>query len=218
MQLSLLDFGSYLTYSTKGTSKEEQHSKNWMYLVKNDEYFVENQNSILMSELIADKIKANVTTLPFATFFAPNTILVPAPSSSLMQDDTLWVPKRLATAMVKRGLGKSVIECLVRSTPVRKAATSLAKDRPTPQEQYDTMGVQKALTDPEEILIIDDIITRGATLMGAANRLFDVYPKAKIRAFAAMRAMSPPFQFTKIYDPIVGTIKLISPTNTIRRP
>jgi phosphoribosylpyrophosphate synthetase len=50
------------------------------------------------------------------------------------------------------------------------------------------MQVQKVLSEPSNILLVDDIITRGATLLGAASRLAEAFPKAEIRAFAVMRA------------------------------
>jgi phosphoribosylpyrophosphate synthetase len=59
-----------------------------------------------------------------------------------------------------------------------------------------------------EILLIDDIVTRGATFLGAANRLIDALPHAHIRAFAIMRTISEPSAFVHIRDPRIGTIQL----------
>jgi len=88
-----------------------------------------------------------------------------------MRQGTLWVPHRLATALVDCGLGKKVAQFLKRVRPVRKAAWSTPEKRPLPQEHYESMEVQKPLSEPSNILLIDDIITRGATLLGAASRL-----------------------------------------------
>jgi hypothetical protein len=38
--------------------------------------------------------------------------------------------------------------------------------------------------------------TDGATFLGAANKLKDEYPHVNIRAFAAVRALSPPDSFS----------------------
>lgn len=66
---------------------------------------------------------------------------------------------------------------------------------------------------------IDDIMTRGATLMGAANRLNDAFPNAHIRAFAAMRTISNSDEFHEMYTPCVGVITYRSnQDDTIRRP
>jgi predicted amidophosphoribosyltransferase len=150
---------------------------------------------ILMSEWIAQTIQRRISELRFASFFQPNTILIPTPKSSLMQPSTLWVPERIATALVRTGIGKDVASCLVRAKPVRKAALSAPRERPTAVEHYESMSVQGSLSKPSEILLVDDIVTRGATFIGAANRLADVFPQTHIRAFAAMRTISDPSEF-----------------------
>lgn len=38
------------------------------------------------------------------------------------------------------------------------------------------------------IIIVDDVVTRGATIMGAAARLREAFPNARIRAFTIARA------------------------------
>ena len=57
---------------------------------------------ILMSERIAKAVQENMSSLPFAYFFQPDTVLVPVPKSSLMLPDTLRVPQRIATALARK--------------------------------------------------------------------------------------------------------------------
>lgn len=216
MNLSQLEFGALLTYAPRGDTPEIKHSKDVMIALKRDG-FVEEQ-PILMSEWIAQTIRQRISELPFASFFKANTILIPTPKSSLMQPNTLWVPERIATALVRRGLGKEVASCLVRAKPVRKAALSAPGERPTAAEHYESMSVQGSLSKPSEILLIDDVVTRGATLLGAANRLADLFPQTRIRAFAAMRTISNPYEFEKVYSPCVGMIDLWESGDTFRRP
>src|SRR5437867_12301165 len=96
--------------------------------------------------------------LRFASFFQKNTVLVPVPSSSLMQPNSLWVPNRIASALVKRGLGREVVPCLVRKTPVRKAAFSKPSERPTPKEHLESIADQGRISEtfPDQILLGDD--------------------------------------------------------------
>lgn len=190
-----------------------------MNAIKTDD-FIE-QPPIQMSQWIARTIHQNMGKLPFASFFQPDTVLVPVPKSSLMQPGTLWVPDRIATAMVKKGIGREVLSCLGRVTPVRKSAWSEPSERPTPTEQYDTIRVQGRISEllPDEIVLVDDIVTRGATFVGAANRLAESFPKARIRAFAAMRTISNNSEFEALYDPHFGTIRYRQLTDdTLRRP
>ncbi len=216
MHLSQLEFSALLTYSPRGDSREIRFSKDVMLLLKKDA-FIEDP-PILMSQWIAEKIKKELTNLEFNSFFQPDITLIPTPKSSLMQPDTLWVPERIAKALVSKGLGKEVLSCLSRRTPIRKAARCLPSMRPKPIEHYESMSVQAGLSPPDEILLIDDIITRGATLLGAANRLADAFPQTRIRAFSVMRTISDPNDFITLYDPCKGTITLRPSGDTIRRP
>jgi len=220
MRITTLEFGALLTYTPRGQSADMQDSREFMIALKNERFVEDPQNGklILMSDWIAKTIRRNIKTLPFATFFQSNTILVPTPKSSLMRPDTLWVPERIATSLTKIGFGNKVISCLTRIKSVPKAASSLAKDRPKAIDQYKSMRVTGILSKPEEILLIDDVITRGATLLGAANLLADAFPETPIRAFAAMRTISNPNEFNGLYYPCAGTIMLQNNGETLRRP
>ena len=216
MRLSQLEFCALLTYAPRGDSQEIRFSKDVMLHLKKDAYLED--PPILMSQWVAETIKKELATLEFASFFHANITLIPIPKSSLMRPDTLWVPERIAKALVSKGLGKEVLSCLSRRTPIRKAARSSPNMRPRPAEHYESMGVQAGLSPPDEILLIDDIVTCGATLLGAANRLADAFPQTRIRAFSVMRTISDPNDFIKLYDPCKGTITLRSAGDTIRRP
>jgi hypothetical protein len=215
MHLSSVEFGSLLSYSPRGTSNDEGLSRTIMRALKGDEYV--NHPPKMMSDVVAGMISQRLDKMPFADLFRTNPVLIPTPTSSLTQRGTLWVPQRLAGAMRKVGLGRAVVECLNRVKPLRKAATSSSANRPTAIEHYESMDVQKKLSDPDEILLIDDVITRGATLVGAANKLADAYPNARIRAFAVIRTISQPSEFQGIYTPCRGEIQLVG-NYTFRLP
>lgn len=216
MRLSQLEFGSLLSYCPRGDSNEIRRSKNVMLAIKSDT-FVEDP-PILMSQWIAKTLLQNRTKLPFVSYFQQDTMLIPVPKSSLMKPNTLWVPERIASAIVRVGLAKEVSPCLSRIKSVPKAARSLPKDRPKPTDHYNSISVQKSMDQPGKLLLIDDVITRGSTLLGAANRLSDVFPNTPILAFAAIRTISNPQEFTKIYEPCTGMITLRTSGDTIRRP
>lgn len=128
----------------------------------------------------------------------------------------LWVPRRITSALANNGLGKNE-ECLYRDIPLPKSSTSLASNRPKAFQHYDSMKVRELLFDPKEILLVDDVITRGATMLGAVNKLADTFPNARIRTFVVMRTISNPDEFSEIIQPCVGTITL-SGENTFRVP
>lgn len=216
MRLIELKFGALLSYTPRGDSKIIQQSKDVMYYLKKDAFLPKTQ--ILMSQWVAQIIKKRESTLPFSSFFHPNTTIVPTPSSSLMKADTLWVPYRVATALAEIGLGKEVVRCLRRDKPVPKAAYCEPWERPTVAQHYDTIAFEGSLSEPNEIVLVDDIVTRGATLLGAANRLVDAFPDTPISAFAVMRTISNEDEFEDMYAPCVGTITLDEYGNSFRRP
>ena len=216
MLLSELEFGSLFTYSPYLSTMEAKKSKNFMIQLKNNEYLLD--HSITMVNYVANFIHENIKDLPFAHFFESKPVLVPIPKSSLMKADTLWVPKTLADAINQNGFGKSVIELVKRDIALPKSATSSARDRPKAAQHYDSIGISnKLLSESNEILLIDDVITRGATSLGVASKIADIFPKSIIRTFAAIRTMTPPSIFKKIYDPCKGYITF-NGEDTFRRP
>ena len=154
----------------------------------------------------------------FPDFFTKDVILVPVPGSMLTKPDTLWVPKLLAEALVRRRLGSSVSLCLSRVASVPKSATSRPQDRATPARHCETMEIRHMITKPTSILLVDDLVTRGSTLLGAACRIAELYPDVNIKAFAAMRAVSGGDEFNGIMDPCTGTIVPTRNGRSRRRP
>jgi hypothetical protein len=207
LKLTELTFGSLLAYCPNDYSERGNHARMWMARIKND-YFVteiERQKTILTSDFIAAKIKQNLDQLAFKHFFGQNVALVPIPRSSLITNDTLWVPDRLAQALQKSGLGTR--QCLLtRVRTVNRSSQSAPKDRPSPNEHYNSLSAKKELEIPEQIVLVDDVITRGHTMMGAAWRIQDIYPNTPIFGFAAMRAIHNIALFKNWYDPVVGTV------------
>ncbi len=74
------------------------------------------------------------------------------------------------------------------------------------------------ITEPTNILLVDDLVTRRATFLGAASRIAEMYTNTNIKAFAAMRTISNGSEFSDIIDPRNGTIVLLSNGRSQRRP
>ena len=221
MRITVLEFGSLLAYVPRVSSNKMQQAKNAMFAIKSDSFVEQpHQQPIPMSQWIAKAVQREMSTLPFISLFQQDTVLVPIPSSSLMQPGSLWVPDRIPTALAKTGIGKEVVRYLARAKPLRKAAFSEPSERPTPEEHFQTLAVQDQVSQkiPDRLVLIDDIVTRGATLIGAANRLAEVFPNARIMGFAAMRTVGAP-DFDNVYDPQSGVIRYRDLTgDTIRQP
>jgi hypothetical protein len=206
-----LDYGALWSYSPYGKSKEELLSKSYRYAVKNDETVTVSGKEVPMSEVVAQSIRESLITLPFRKLFEEKPILVPVTRSSLMKPDTLWVPHKIALALRKVGLGSMVSLSLTRRYAVGYKATA--------KEHHDSQGVIQGLLDePEAIVLIDDFVTRGATLVGSAQRLCEAYPNARIAAFAAIRTVTLSENFKKIDDPVYDKITLYASGKTHRDP
>jgi hypothetical protein len=124
----------------------------------------------------------------------------------------------LAMDLVVGGFGRRVAPLLERTEPFPKAARSLSTGRPTAPQNYQTLAVRKDLDLPTELVLVDDVVTAGATLLGSANRLHEAYPDVPIRAFAAARTLTDAFRFHRTVEPVVGSITLRPNGRTQRDP
>lgn len=217
MNITTLEFSSFLTYSPRGTSSVAKESRTVMSDLKNDKSIQIKQNKILTSEYYTQKIKSMINTLSFASYFHAKQILVPVPKSSLTKKNTLWASKCLADALIRNGLGKNVNTCLFRKFAVLKSSMCKPRDRPKPRKHFDSLSMKKIPNCLEEVLLIDDIVTRGSTFLGAANRIKIECPTTKIRAFAFMRTISNSDEFEKIVNPYSGMIT-IKDNDAFRKP
>lgn len=216
MNLAYLEGASLLSYSPRGVGEAAESARTWMKALKGGATWGDPPHS--GPQYVADYIARNVSSLPFSSVFSTSTVVVPAPKSVLHQEGSLWVPHQIASALIESALGGRVATLLKRAIPIPKAATSIASERPTAQRHFETLVVQTDFGPVEKILIVDDVVTRGATLIGAANRLHESYPAVPIKAFAVIRTMSDPSTFKALNDPSPWTITLRPDGSTLRRP
>jgi pyrimidine operon attenuation protein/uracil phosphoribosyltransferase len=60
---------------------------------------------------------------------------------------------------------------------------------------------------PERIVLVDDVITKGRTILAAAARLHDAFPNADIRAFALVRTMGFLPDVVHLTEPCQGFVR-----------
>jgi hypothetical protein len=160
--------------------------------------------------------------------FAPSldgVILVPVPGSAPAQG-ALWVGERLAWCLKEVGLAAQVWPVLRRRHAVRKSAFAPAGERPTVLQHYASLAVERAPFDrpvirrggllwerdgqPLRLTLVDDVITRGRTLLAAAGRLRAAFPGAQIRAFALLRTLAPGERLCQLLDPCEGEVRWVA--------
>lgn len=197
--LKSVSFGSYYIYSPRGNGPICEVSRRICIQLKlGDPAWLANY-----ARLVREEVTRHAT---LAGLFDPETWFVPMPGSALLPSST-WAAERLASALHGVGLGKGVWLGLRRRHAVRKSATALSGDRPTVQQHDESLAVVGAHKALHRLLLIDDVITRGRTILAAANRLHDALPNADIRAFALVRTMGLLPGVSHFLEPCQGVVR-----------
>ena len=156
--------------------------------------------------------------------FGARAVLIPVPGSAPAQRE-VWVGERLAWCLREAGLAAEVWPVLRRRHAVRKSAFAAAGERPSVLEHYASFAVQRAHSDWAHIdscgveesgavgltlTLVDDVITRGRTLLAAAGRLREAFPTADVRAFALLRTLNRDETLRQVLDPCEGEVRWVS--------
>jgi hypothetical protein len=141
-------------------------------------------------------------------FFRAIDVLIPVPASEPSRANREHLPNRLAEALVAEGLATNAWKGLLRIRAVTKSATAAPGRRPTVLAHYDSLSVAAGtdLPDDARLLLIDDVVTKGRTLLAAAMRLHDAFPQARITAFALLRTLGFKDHLPGLLAPCVGRI------------
>jgi predicted amidophosphoribosyltransferase len=138
-------------------------------------------------------------------YFLPQDVLVPVPGSAPKARGT-WVAAELAQALLLAGLGSKTWPGLHRVSAVRKSATAAHGARPTVAVHYHSFSIEQPSFRADSLVLIDDVITRGRTLLAAAARVREAFPDAQIRAFALLRTMGLSAGVPRLLEPCRGEI------------
>lgn len=181
---SELRFASLLVYSPSGTSQPSVVSQKAVRDIKNCRP--------AHLEQIALRLKEQFDDGRLRDFLGPDVVLVPAPRR-LPPDVKVpsWPAREICNRLVTKGLGSSVEHLLTRHKAVPKSALQRkGTDRPGPDAHAESIRAKPLLLAPGRITIVDDVVTRGSTLLGCAWVLGAAFPKSQIRGLAAVRTMS----------------------------
>ncbi len=192
-------FGSCYVYSPSGTDAASKRSRILPALLKAGD-----ARCIVKCVLRVRQQVSSSSTL--AGFFLPTDVLVPIPGSAPAVEGIVPVAERLALAMIEAGLGQRIWKGLHRIRAVRKSATARPGSRPTVGNHYDSFAIEPAGSVPQ-VLLIDDVVTKGRTLLAAAERVREACPNAEIRAFALVRTKGLVEGVNRLLDPCIGEIR-----------
>lgn len=181
--LSNVHCGTYLVYRPRGDQRVEQHSRRICYALKDG------------NEELIDRVVAHIVEHDGASgvsgVLGTEAVLVPMPRSSPLKRGALWPAQLLAKALVGRRMGLITLPLLDRTHALRKSSTSPPGRRPTASDHFGSMEVNRlVLPECERLVVVDDVITQGATMIAAVSRLVDAYPNLSVSGFAFVRTMS----------------------------
>lgn len=205
--ISDVRFGAFLAYSPRGTSEISRRSEAICRRIKADG--PSHEPLLSMVEYAVQRLPDRASD-DLLRLLDPRAVLIPMPRSAPFppkQPNVLWVPRRICESLVAQGLGASVLPCVERVAQVPKSAFARPGERPTVQAHLDSMRVTATLEPPERIVLVDDVVTKGATLLAAASVVRHAFPEADVACFALIRTLGLQPEIERIVDPIVGVIK-----------
>lgn len=207
--ITRLPFAAPFVYSPKGRSPTSIKSRELRNRIKRGDSFLFRQ--------IADHVANLVAAGEFPNFFGADVTLVPVPGHTPLMAGAVSTTQRISRTLADKGLAAEVNTLVVRTYPVPKSAFATPATRPRAKDHFASMSALPSLLVPRRILLVDDFVTRGATLLGAASRIRAAYPDCAIAAFAAVRSVTQG-EVSSIRDPCVGDIVLQSDGESSRRP
>ena len=198
--LSELRCGCYFVYSPRDRSVPGNRARTFCYRLKRGE-----REAVRRAcEHIRDRLEQSELTTVLGTRFT----LVPMPRSSPVRQGAVWPSQILAQALVRHGLGRDWQPLLERRIAVKRSATAPSGERPDPVDHYESFRVGSVASPPDAITVVDDVVTRGATMLGALSRLRDSFHDAQIQGFAFVRTTSfEPVMANPV--PVISTVRLV---------
>ena len=111
---SKIDFASFLQYAPRGASPVSQASKDVVLKLKQDGFIQLSQagatGPVRIIDYAARRVREELPQLPLPRrLLQPEVTLVPAPKSTPLCQNALWVPRRLCEALKAQGLAANVL-------------------------------------------------------------------------------------------------------------
>lgn len=118
---------------------------------------------------------------------------------------TVWPSRRVCEELLRQGLGDDILAVVRRTTAVPKSAGSAA--RPRLDQHVRSFTVEPRLAPPSRLLVVDDVVTSGTTIMACAIKLALAFPGVPVSGFALARVQSTGNP-TRVLDPIIERVTM----------
>jgi hypothetical protein len=193
-------FGSCFVYSPNGAGENARYSRSVCLRVKTSdvEWLPRYVGSVF------DHCEAGQALVGF---FSSETVLVPVPTYLRCTQRRAWGAACLASCLKEAGIPGTVWRGLHRIDAVPKSSTACGPKRPSVATHYESLGVARAPERvPERLLLIDDVVSSGRTLLACWMRLRERFPQTPIAAFALIRTLGFVREIPRLVVPCVGRI------------
>jgi hypothetical protein len=199
LSLSSLPFASCYAYSPRGDGWLARASRQVCERVKtSDPHWLPRYAGVVYQASLSDP--------GLAALFARGTVLVPVPGSSA-SGGMPWAASQLAVALSQVGFALPVWVGLRRDVAVRKSAHAPNALRPSVAQHFESFSVAPLNSPIRSLVLVDDVVTKGRTLLAAAARLRAELPCADIRAFALLRTHGFVRRLDQLTGPCHGVIR-----------
>ena len=193
-------FGSCFVYSPHGAGENARYSRSVCLRVKrSDTEWLPRYVETVLDHCDPGK--------DLVGFFSPETVLVPVPPYLRCTQRSVWGAACLASCLKEVGIPGTVWHGLHRTDAVRKSSTARGAKRPSVQKHYESLVVAQAPRRvPQRLLLIDDVVSTGRTLLACWMRLRERFPQTPIAAFALIRTLGFVREIPRLVVPCVGRI------------
>lgn len=202
-------YGTFANYSPRGTAEPSHRSKQITDAIKAGRLSQIEEMIPRLSEPACDVLRP---------FLNAAVTLVPVPRSAPIREDDLWPSRLIADTLRSAGYGGAVEPLIERITAVPKSAFAKQGERPLVHDHKASLRVRDSLLAPEQITLVDDVLTMGRTTAACAELLQEAFPGSTIRIFAVMRTLGFVDDIETVFDPVVGTITSHDSGKTHREP
>ncbi len=201
-RVEVLRFLSAYAYSPTGVDPSSRHSRRLCAAIK----AADPAALAAGARTIAGFVRSDAG---LAADLHRDAVLVPVPASESRPAGGTCVSVGIATALARCGIGADVRELLVRAVPVRKSATAPIGARPSVAEHFASFRIVATPVEPAAaaFVLVDDVVSRGRTLLAAACRLRERFPLTPIGALALMRTLGYVTVIPRLTEPCVGEIR-----------
>jgi len=194
-----LRFTSFYLYSPRAVGRVAQESRILCLRVKRGD-------AVWLPRYAGQVYRTSFRDPQLAAVFTPNSVLVPVPGSAVT-GTAPWSALQLAKALKDVGFGLPVRQALRRQVAVTKSSTAAIAARPSVRDHYDSFCVVASMMGVQRVVLIDDVVTKGRTLLAAAARLGELFPHTDVRAFALIRTLGFAWHMDHLAEPSHGFIR-----------